>query len=259
LPVVLGNARLNTSIRRGSGQIACSHGIDELRRSLVRSIDNTDRLRNKISLVLPLLSEAGNELTQHPKIKTLYPEYLFFLHSLMRASVSLMDAALARAKSLADSDPVSEMMVPYLTKHIPEERGHDEWVLEDLEALGLSRSAYLCRPPSHIAAEIVGSQYYWILHYHPVVLFGFMEIAEGYPPRVANLNSLLKRTGYPKDAFRALYRHARLDLKHRKELHEVFNELPLTPEQTTVVGISAIRTITLTSYALQEIVDRQTV
>ena len=35
-------------------------------------------------------------------------------------------------------------------------------------------------PPS--VAGLVGSQYYWILHHHPVAFLGYVALMEGYPP-----------------------------------------------------------------------------
>ena len=32
------------------------------------------------------------------------------------------------------------------------------------------------------AAALVGAQYYWIRHVHPVALLGYVMLLEGYPP-----------------------------------------------------------------------------
>ena len=55
---------------------------------------HSQRLRGKIALVLPELLAAGRALMDHPRIAELYPEYLFTLHCMTRASVPLMEAAL---------------------------------------------------------------------------------------------------------------------------------------------------------------------
>ena len=74
----------------------------------------------------------------------------------------------------------------------------------------------------------VGAQYYWIFHYHPVALLGWIALLEGYPPSREEIDAAdgpdrLRARGVP-DA-RA---HAELDLRHRDELFERIDRLPLT-------------------------------
>ncbi len=75
-------------------------------------------------------------LWTHPRLREIYPEFLFRNHSVIRSSVPLMQAAAAACEKMLDSDPIAEGMLAYFRKHIPEETGHDDWVLDDLETLG---------------------------------------------------------------------------------------------------------------------------
>jgi Iron-containing redox enzyme len=213
----------------------------------------SERLRRKIELALPELIGASRRLVDDPRIADLYPEYLFTLHCIIRASVPLMEAARERAQALAQSDPVSGVLAPYLEEHIPEERDHDEWLLEDLEVLGKNRSSVLARPPSPTTAAVVGAQYYWIRHYHPVALLGYIALLEGYPPSTKLLNELIERTGHGRAAFRTLLAHAELDPGHRDELDSVLDRLPVTPEQSTVMGLSAIYSAQMLARAIDEL------
>src|SRR5207237_1169404 len=132
---------------------------------------------------------------------------------------------------------------PYLAEHIPEEREHDDWLLEDLELLGEDRSSVSVRPPSPTVAAAVGAQYYWILHYHPVALLGYIAFLEGYPPSIELVDELVDRTGHNRGAFRTLIAHAELDPGHRDELDAVLDRLPVTREQSTAMGLSAIYSV----------------
>lgn len=218
-------------------------------------VSNSQRLRRRIDLALPELLRATHDLQSHPRITELYPKYLFALHCVGRASVPLLEAALSRAHTLSDADAVATQLAPYLSKHIPEEM-HSHWLLEDLEVLGFERAEILGRIPSPTVAAMVGSQYYWIFHHHPVALLGYIEVLEGYPPNVEQIEKLMKVTGYPREAFRSLLRHARLDLQHRDDLHEVLDNLPLMPEHWAIIGVSAFQTIHLASSILQEVVEQ---
>lgn len=203
----------------------------------------------------PVLAAAGRRLLGHPDPGAVYPEYLITFHGIVRASVPLMEAALARARMM-DGDRVAAGLVPYLEEHVPEEMNHDEWVLEDLEVLGIDRAEVLAPPPSATVAELVGAQYYWILHYHPVSLLGYMTLLEAYPPRREDVEALIVRTGYDREAFRTLLHHADLDPHHSTELFQTIDALPLGPEQSSVLGLSALSTTYLLAQVVQEIIAR---
>ena len=119
-------------------------------------------------MVLPELIDASTELVTHPRFAELYPEMLVSMHWMVRATVPLMKASLRHCLELNDSDPVAAALAPYLTQHIKEEMHHDEWLLEDLELLGIPRTEVLRRIPSSQTAAMVGSRYYWVLHHHPI-------------------------------------------------------------------------------------------
>ena len=215
-----------------------------------------ERLRQTIGFLLPRLADAGERLIEHARVRELYPEYLFASHCVIRASVPLMEAAKARAEILAGDDPVAASVARYFEEHIPEELDHDEWLLQDLEVLGYDRAGILARPPSPTIAALVGSQYYWIHHYHPVGLLGYIALFEGYPPTPAMIDRLVERTGYPRDAFRTMIGHAELDPGHRDELDRLLDALPLTPEQATVMTLSAMYSVDAFAQAIEDVVGR---
>jgi hypothetical protein len=219
-------------------------------------LGNAERLRGVLQLVLAELLTAGDRLMSHPRIRELYSEYLFTVHCVIRASVPLMEAAREHARPLSPGDPVAAALVDYLGDHIDEERGHDEWLLDDLETIGIGRAATLARPPSATVASAVGAQYYWIRHYHPVALCGWIGLLEGYPPSPEFIDDLMARTGYEPKAFRTLAAHAELDIGHSGELFAFLDRLPLTSEQSTAIGLNAMSSVHLLAKALEEIARR---
>ena len=218
----------------------------------MHTYSHSEQLRSKIGLVFQELAGAVDELLNHPSLAAIYPEYLFALYSMTRATVPVMEEALAKAQALAETDQVAAPLARYLEKHIPEEQ-HSHWLLEDLEALDFERSAVLARLPSPGVAALIGSQYYWIHYVHPVALLGYMELAEGYPPTDEWVGRLQARTGYPREAFRSLERHAYVDLAHRDELHAVLDALPLTASQVAVIGLNAIQSVHLGAKVLRDL------
>lgn len=218
------------------------------------STGESAHLRRTLELALPLFAATGRQLWEHPRIRDLYPEYLVATHGVIRASVPLMERALERAQ--ATDDPAAAGLAEYLEHHVDEERGHDDWLLEDLQVLGRSRDEVLARPPSTSVAALVGAQYYWIEHHHPVALLGYIGLLEGYPPTIADVDALMTRTGYEREAFRTLIRHAELDPLHRDDFDEMLDRLPLSPEQSAVIGLSGLYSINAFTRVVVDIMEQ---
>jgi hypothetical protein len=212
------------------------------------------RLRRKIDLMTPPFTKACHDVFMHPRIAELWPEYLVTQHAIIRTTVPLMEAGRDRAKAMSESDPVAAGVSRYLDVHIEEERNHDEWLLEDLKVLGVTREAVVSRVPSHTVASLAGSQYYWTLHYHPIALLGYFAFMEGFPPQQELILDLIDRTSLPETAFRTFRLHGELDPGHKDELDQTIDALPLTSDQENVLGLSAMSTGLLVTQSLREIV-----
>lgn len=215
----------------------------------------SERLGYKLQLASPVWCEATNALWAHPRLDAVLPELLFTTHCLMRASVPLMETALARAIHLSPTDPVAAGLTTYFPEHIVEERGHDEWLLDDLTTVGMSRAEVQRRVPPPVVAALTGAQYYWILHYHPVALLGYITVMEGYPPTREHLETAIARAGLPRDGLRTYLHHAALDPHHRDELHDVLDALPLSAEQESLVGLSSLHTVELVTCAFEALIE----
>jgi hypothetical protein len=213
-------------------------------------------LRFKVELALPLFLAAGRRLIEHPGVRELYPEYLVASHGVVRASVPLMERALERARTTAAQDGAAPGLAAYLERHADEERGEDEWLLEDLEALGRSREEALARAPSPSVAALVGAQYYWIEHYDPVAILGYICVLECYPPTSDDVEELIARTGHGPQAFRTLIRHARLDPIHGAEFDEALDGLPLSRRQEAVIGVSALHSVRAYTRVIDDLLAR---
>jgi hypothetical protein len=219
-------------------------------------LSHSQRLRAKIKLAMPELGVAHQAISGHPRLADVFPEYLFATHCMIRASVPLMQAALHECRTRSETDAVADAVATYVGRHIREEMHHDDWLLEDLEVLGYDREELLKRTPDAWVAAMVGSQYYWIHHHHPVALLGYIAVMEGSPPTAEQVDALVARTGFPRTAFRTMLRHAQLDPQHRDDLDRAVDDLQLTPDQVSLIGLSALQTIHLGSKAIDSVVAR---
>lgn len=198
------------------------------------------------------MDSVAETLWNHPELKTLYPEFLFRNHAVVRSSVPLMRTALLSCRSQFSSDPLTPGLTSYLEQHIPEEMHHDEWILEDLQALGFVRAEILGRIPPVSASLLVGAQYYWILHVHPVALLGYIAVLEGTPPDADYFARTFRRARIAEAAATNIFRHARLDPRHRDDLDAALDSLPLTEYHHSLLGISAFQTIAALARVAEE-------
>jgi hypothetical protein len=192
----------------------------------------------------------------HPRAGELLRRYLATAYPVARAMVPLMQAALAQARQLAPDDGVAVGLASYLERHIPEEMHGDEpgaATLDDLEALGVDTAVLQTALPSPKIAALIGAQYFWIFHYHPVALLGFLELEE-YHPHAPTLEKLIEKTALPREGFRQLLLHAKLDVAHARDLHRLLDSLPLEPHHEQLIGLSALQTIALLTDALLDAV-----
>lgn len=143
----------------------------------------------------------------------------------------------------------------YYAEHTEEERDHERWTLNDLEAAGVPRSEALALLPLASMASAVGAQYYWVIHHHPVALLGYLAVLESRPPVESCFDEIAARSGLPADAFRVMRLHARLDPDHRDEIGRLLNQMPLLPAHWSAIGVSITHTSASLARSFTETLD----
>ena len=210
-------------------------------------------MRRELARAIDPFSAACTALVDHARLRELWPEYLVLQHQIIRATVPLTEAALERARALPETDPLRAALSTYLEEHVDEELHHDDGLLDDLEFLGFSRESTLERMPPAAVAALVGCQYYWIQHHHPIAFLGYVLLMEGYPPTPELIDILIARTGYPEQAFRTFAQHAELDPGHRDHLDRTLDSMLLSTAHEAMIVASATATAGLAARALAEI------
>ena len=200
-------------------------------------------LRVKLALTTPGLRTAAAGLWRPPGLDRRYPIYLRTMHAVIRASVPLMELAASHCVELGADDPVGPSLRRYLAEHIVEERGHDEWLLADLAALGDDPAGWLGRPVPSVVARLVGAHYYWVSHHHPVSLLGYIAVMEGNAPSATLADWIVARAGVPEAAVRTVREHAELDVAHSDAVIDLLDRLPLTADQAGAVATAALCTV----------------
>ncbi|BBA95843.1 hypothetical protein RVR_862 [Actinacidiphila reveromycinica] len=197
-------------------------------------------LSARLLLTAPAVRAATTAMWRAPGLARRYGRYLEDMHGLIRASVPLMQRAASRCADLGDA--VGAPLAAYLRVHVEEERGHDDWLLDDIAALGGDPAAVRDRQPSPAVARLAGAQYYWIEHHHPVALLGYIAVLESNAP-APWLADEIAAAGVPEAALRTVRGHAELDTGHTAELFALLDGLPLDPPLVNAVVMSALHTV----------------
>ena len=77
-------------------------------------LSHSKRLRDKIRLVRAPLDQVAEKLWTHPRLREIYPEFLFLNHSVIRCSVPLMKAGAEQCEKMLDREPIAAGMLAYL-------------------------------------------------------------------------------------------------------------------------------------------------
>lgn len=203
---------------------------------------HSQRLRRTLSLAQPRLTSLIREVWFHPRLRDVYPEFLFATYGVTVASAPAMrDAARLCAESRSE-DTLLQWLTDYYLDHAVEEEDHGEWLLEDLSSLGIPRERVLERLPYPSVAALVGSQYYWMRHVHPISYLGFIAVLEA-PTEIGFLQKVSMESGIPWTSMSCHVRHAELDEGHVAEFDTMLDSLPLTERQREIITVSALSTI----------------
>ena len=210
------------------------------------------RLTKNLQLMKQRAGEVGNRfklLAQYPEVCI---EHGFINYMVASSGVPLMEEALRCAKLLPE-DIVCQQLIGYLKRHIAEEADHDTWFLDDMEAIGIDREEIKNRMPPPNVAAMVGSQYYWLRHHHPIAILGYLACLEINHPTVEYVESLIKSSGLPAKGFDTFMEHAKVDVHHKQDIIDMINSLPLTKAQYRIMEISAFQTYRYVALVMEEV------
>jgi len=187
------------------------------------------------------------ELETVPKVNSMIhhglslAEYQAFLHDLYHIVwhfCPVMAAAAARC-----SDRFREVRYD-LYDRIEEEKGHETWVLEDIEAIGGDVAGARAHPPSAPVQAMIAFNYFGAERVHPCSVLGMLYMLEVvssvYGGRVSD--SIARTLGRNVDAggFRFLTSHATMDLDHMAKLNKLMKKIDDPDAQESIVNSTRV-------------------
>lgn len=225
---------------------------------MTQRMSNSQLLHARMQVTCGQLSASLRHYWSQSDLRARVPAFFVLMHQIVRASVPLMEAARSVALQRTDHDPVCRLLAPYLAHHSLEECDHDVWLLEDLAAAGILQDEVTSAIPSPNVAALVGAQYYWAVHHHPVALMGYMRLLEGNAPSQAHIDRLERLSGLPAASFRTYRLHGDLDAGHLRQMDAFLDSLPLSDAQANVIWISASHTARMLARCLEDIEQEDT-
>jgi len=122
-------------------------------------------------------------------------------------------------------------------EYIEEEMGHQEWILNDIEACGGDKEAVRNGMPHPATELMVAYAYDTVYRNNPVGFFGMVLVLEGTSVSLAThaAGNIEKSLGLPKKAFSYLNSHGSLDVSHVDFYEKLMNRLDHEGDRQAVV------------------------
>jgi pyrroloquinoline quinone (PQQ) biosynthesis protein C len=198
-----------------------------------------------ISLV-EMTDASRRDLEALPKVHSLMhhglplAEYRAMLHDIyhiVRQFCPVMELAAARCTAYPE-------VLRELRERIVEERGHEAWVLEDVEAVGGDVDAVRANPPSAPVQAMIAFNYHGAEHGQPCSVLGMLYMLEVvssvYGGRVADSIAQAIQRSVEGAGFKFLLSHASMDAEHMAKLNRLVKTIADQDAQSAIVNSTRV-------------------
>jgi hypothetical protein len=162
------------------------------------------------------------------------PRYLAFLgeaYHHVRHTVPLLEACRDRLPAHHG------WLRPALDEYVAEERGHDDWILDDIAAAGGDPEAVRDGAPGAATELMVAYAYDTIARGNPLGFFGMVHVLEGSSVALAlaAADRIQARLGLPDQAFGYLRSHGTLDREHTAHFARLMDAIGDPADQAAII------------------------
>ena len=169
------------------------------------------------------------------------PEYRAFLHDLYHIVWHFCPTMAAAASRLNDR----YRQVRYdLYQRIEEEKGHEAWVLEDIETMGGDVAGARVNPPSAPVQAMIAFNYYAAERQHPCSVLGMLYMLEVvssvYAGRVSDSIAHAIGRNVEGGGFKFLSSHSSMDQDHVAKLNVLLKTIEGRDAQEAIVNSTRV-------------------
>jgi pyrroloquinoline quinone (PQQ) biosynthesis protein C len=197
--------------------------------------------------LVEMTDAARRGLEEIPKMHTMIhhglklPEYRAFLHDLYHIVwhfCPIMAAAAGRC-----DDRYREVRYE-LYERIEEEKGHETWVLEDIEAVGGDVAGARANPPSAPVQAMIAFNYHGAERVHPCSVLGMLYMLEVvssvYAGRVSDSIAAAIGRSVEAGGFKFLSSHATMDVDHLAKLNLLVKKVEEPAAQESIINSTRV-------------------
>lgn len=127
-----------------------------------------------------------------------------------------------------------------IAEYIEEEKGHEEWILNDVAAADGDKEAARNAVPNLETQVLVAYNYDYIARKNPVGFLGMVFMLESTSIQIANngADAVKANLGLPQTAFTYLYSHGALDIEHLKFYENLVNQVTDHADQAAIIEVA---------------------
>lgn len=127
-----------------------------------------------------------------------------------------------------------------IIEYTEEEVGHEEWILNDIEACGTDKEAARNATPNLETQLLIAYNYDYINRKNPVGFLGMVYMLESTSTQIANAgaDAVKAKLKLPKKAFSYLYSHGELDISHMKFFEKTVNQITDPEDQAAIIEVA---------------------
>jgi len=124
-----------------------------------------------------------------------------------------------------------------IIEYVDEEKGHEEWILNDIDACGADKEAVRFGQPHPATEMMVAYAYHTIERINPVAFFGMVLVLEGTSTQLAikAASATQQALGLPDSAFTYLNSHGALDIEHMGFYEGLMNRVEDSTTQQQII------------------------
>lgn len=200
--------------------------------SFFERLQQETETERQILLSVPQIQDgvAGNISLQ------MYRDYLTEAYHHVKHTVPLLMLCGARLPQ------EKEWLREAIAEYIEEETGHQEWILDDINAAGGNAEAVRHGQPKFATELMVSYAYDYIGRINPVGFFGMVLVLEGTSIALATnaAETLQKTLNLPRSAFRYLLSHGSLDVSHMQFYEKLMNRVTDGDDQQAIIHVAKV-------------------
>lgn len=127
-----------------------------------------------------------------------------------------------------------------IAEYVTEEKGHEEWILNDIDAAGGDREKAKSAAPRLETEVLVAYNYDYIGRKNPVGFLGMVYMLESTSIDIATAgaSALQSGLGLPQNAFTYLSSHGALDVRHMGFFERTVNRITGESDQAAILEVA---------------------